>query len=566
MLRSLFSGVTGLGTNTLRMDVIGNNVANVNTVGFKSTRITFEEQVAQTLRGAAGPQGSAGGSNPMQIGNGSRVASLDSVFTQGGLEATGVATDLAIQGNAFFVLSNGSRNFFTRAGSFQIDGAGQLVNPSNGYTLQGFAFDRASGTYGAQPTTLTVPIGEAEPARATTVINYRGNLEADSEPRGSEAQSGIFFAADGSLALGTTALTDLRADSTGVVSLLQDGDEVRFSATVGKTAIDGSFAVTGGATLDQLATQIETTLNSVDGVDGITVSVNANGRLEVISPDILGTDGAVNGLIIQGLDSEGLTRDDFNSIAGLTETDTARDAGVFVEETTVYDSLGFAHVVRLEFTRVLETNQFTWTAEVDGGSTDVLIGGSGRVTFNTDGSLSGFAFDLQDGILPNKLTLGPTTGAASPLEIDLNAGTIGGFDGITLLEASSSLEATQDGFTQGSLVDFRIDRDGTLITLFSNGVTRPIGRVALAEFVNEGGLARAGDNLFEASVNSGDALISSVAGGVEASVFSGSLEQSNVDLAREFTNMILAQRGFQASARVITTSDEVLSELLNIKR
>ncbi|MCA9754489.1 MAG: flagellar hook protein FlgE [Candidatus Eisenbacteria bacterium] len=566
MLRSLFSGVTGLGTNTLRMDVIGNNVANVNTVGFKSTRITFEEQVAQTLRGATGPQGSAGGSNPMQIGNGSRVASLDSVFTQGGLEATGVATDLAIQGNAFFVLSNGSRNFFTRAGSFQIDGAGQLVNPSNGYTLQGFAFDRASGTYGAQPTTLTVPIGEAEPARATTVINYRGNLEADSEPRGSEAQSGIFFAADGSLALGTTALTDLRADSTGVVSLLQDGDEVRFSATVGKTAIDGSFAVTGGATLDQLATQIETTLNSVDGVDGITVSVNANGRLEVISPDILGTDGAVNGLIIQGLDSEGLTRDDFNSIAGLTETDTARDAGVFVEETTVYDSLGFAHVVRLEFTRVLETNQFTWTAEVDGGSTDVLIGGSGRVTFNTDGSLSGFAFDLQDGILPNKLTLGPTTGAASPLEIDLNAGTIGGFDGITLLEASSSLEATQDGFTQGSLVDFRIDRDGTLITLFSNGVTRPIGRVALAEFVNEGGLARAGDNLFEASVNSGDALISSVAGGVEASVFSGSLEQSNVDLAREFTNMILAQRGFQASARVITTSDEVLSELLNIKR
>ena len=566
MLRSLFSGVTGLGTNTLRMDVIGNNVANVNTVGFKSTRITFEEQVAQTLRGATGPQGSAGGSNPMQIGNGSRVASLDSVFTQGGLEATGVATDLAIQGNAFFVLSNGSRNFFSRAGSFQIDGAGQLVNPSNGYTLQGFAFDRASGTYGAQPTTLTVPIGEAEPARATTVINYRGNLEADSEPRGSEAQSGIFFAADGSLALGTTALTDLRADSTGVVSLLQDGDEVRFSATVGKTAIDGSFAVTGGATLDQLATQIETTLNSVDGVDGITVSVNANGRLEVISPDILGTDGAVNGLIIQGLDSEGLTRDDFNSIAGLTETDTARDAGVFVEETTVYDSLGFAHVVRLEFTRVLETNQFTWTAEVDGGSTDVLIGGSGRVTFNTDGSLSGFAFDLQDGILPNKLTLGPTTGAASPLEIDLNAGTIGGFDGITLLEASSSLEATQDGFTQGSLVDFRIDRDGTLITLFSNGVTRPIGRVALAEFVNEGGLARAGDNLFEASVNSGDALISSVAGGVEASVFSGSLEQSNVDLAREFTNMILAQRGFQASARVITTSDEVLSELLNIKR
>ena len=566
MLRSLFSGVSGLGTNTLRMDVIGNNVANVNTIGFKSTRITFEEQVSQMLRGATGPQGSAGGSNPMQIGNGSRVASLDSVFTQGGLEATGVQTDLAIQGKAFFVLSNGSRNFFTRAGSFQIDGAGQLVNPSNGYTLQGFAFDRTSETYGAQPTTLTVPIGDAEPARATTVVNYRGNLQADSEPRGTESQSGIFYTVDGSGADGTTTLTNLRADATGVVSLLSQGDEVRFSATVGKTAVDGSFAVAAGTTLAQLAASIETTLNSVDGVDGITVSVNSDGRLQVLSPDVLGTEGAVNGLIIQGLDPEGLTRDDFNSIAGLTETESARDAGVFVEETTVYDSLGFAHVVRLDFTRVLATNQFTWNAEVDGGDTDVLIGGSGRVTFNTDGSLSGFAFDLQNGVLPNKLTVGPTTGAASPLEIELNAGTIGGFDGITLLEASSSLEATQDGFTQGSLVDFRIDRDGTLITLFSNGVTRPIGRVALAEFVNEGGLARAGDNLFEASVNSGDALVSSVASGIEASIFSGSLEQSNVDLAREFTNMILAQRGFQASARVITTSDEVLSELLNIKR
>lgn len=566
MLRSLFAGVTGLGTNTLRMDVIGNNVANVNTVGFKSTRITFEEQVAQMLRGATGPDGATGGSNPMQIGNGSRVASLDSVFTQGGLEATGVATDLALQGNAFFVLSNGSRNFFTRAGSFQIDGAGQLVNPSNGYTLQGFAFDRATGTYGAQPSTLTIPIGDAEPARATTVINYRGNLEADSEPRGTEAQSGIFFGANGDPASSATALVDLRADDTGVVALLEEGDEVRFSATVGKTAVDGSFDVTPGATMAQLAAAMETVLNSVDGVDGITVTVDAQGRLSVNTPDVLGTDGAVSGLIIQGLDAEGLTRDDFNSIAGLTESEAARDAGVFVEETTVYDSLGFAHVVRLEFTRVLAANQFTWRAEVDGGETDVLIGGSGRVTFNTDGSLSGFAFDLQNGVLPNKLTLGPTTGAASPLEIDLNAGSIGGFDGITLLEASASLEATQDGFTQGSLVDFRIDRDGTLITLFSNGVTRPIGRVALAEFVNEGGLARAGDNLFEASVNSGDALISSVASGVEASIFSGSLEQSNVDLAREFTNMILAQRGFQASARVITTSDEVLSELLNIKR
>lgn len=566
MLRSLFSGVTGLGTNTLRMDVIGNNVANVNTVGFKSSRITFEEQVSQLLQGATGPNGALGGSNPMQIGNGARIAALDSVFSQGGLEATGIDSDLAIQGNAFFVLSNGSRNFFTRAGSFQIDGAGQLVNPSNGYVVQGFAFDRTGETFAAQPSAVEIPLGEAEPARSTTVINYRGNLEADSEPRGTEAESGVFYGASGDFAASSTALVDLRADATGVVSLLADGDQVQFSATVGDTAVDGSFSVAGGSTVAELTAAIAATLNSVEGVEGIQVAIGSDGRIEVTSPDGLGTDGAVNGLIIQGIDAEGLTRDDFNSIAGLTETDSPRDAGVFVEETTVYDSLGFAHVVRLEFTRVLGTNQFTWNAEVDGGDTDVLVGGSGRVTFNTDGSLSGFSFDVVNGVLPNKLTLGPTTGAASPLEINLNAGSIGGFDGITLLEASASLEATQDGFTQGSLVDYRIDRDGTVITLFSNGVTRPVARLALAEFVNDGGLVRSGDNLFEASVNSGDALVATAASGIEASVFSGSLEQSNVDLAREFTNMILAQRGFQASARVVTTSDEVLSELINIKR
>jgi flagellar hook protein FlgE len=261
-----------------------------------------------------------------------------------------------------------------------------------------------------------------------------------------------------------------------------------------------------------------------------------------------------------------VTRDDFNSIIAMNETQSARDAGSFVEETTIYDSLGFAHVVRLEFTRVLGANQFTWAATVDGGDTPVLVGGSGRVTFNTDGSLSGFAFDPSNGVIPTRLTIGPTSGGATPLEIELNPGTFGGFDGITLLRSATSLEATQDGFTQGSLVDFRVDRNGEVVTLFSNGVTRPVGKLALADFVNPAGLLRSSDNLFQASLNSGDPLVATAGSGVDATIFSGSLEQSNVDLAREFTNMILAQRGFQASARVVTTSDEVLSELLNIKR
>lgn len=137
---------------------------------------------------------------------------------------------------------------------------------------------------------------------------------------------------------------------------------------------------------------------------------------------------------------------------------------------------------------------------------------------------------------------------------------------MTLVNADATLEATNDGFTKGTAVDFRIDRRGQVVSIFSNGVTRPVGKLAMAEFVNPTGMVRIGDNLFQASVNSGKPLIGTAGGAVEADVFSGSLEQSNVDLAREFTNMILAQRGFQASARTITTSDEVLNELLNLRR
>src|SRR5690606_28700446 len=201
-------------------------------IGFKTSRVTFEETVSQLLRGATGPVGALGGSNPVQIGNGARLGSLDSVFTQGGIEATGVDTDLAIQGRAFFVLSDGVNSYYTRAGAFQLDGHGQLVNPTNGFVVQGFAYDRATGTFAAQPSSLRIPLGEAEPAKQTTVINYRGNREADSEPRGSRAQSGVLYDQVGEFATSTVPLINLRADSAGVVPLVEEGDEIRFSATV----------------------------------------------------------------------------------------------------------------------------------------------------------------------------------------------------------------------------------------------------------------------------------------------------------------------------------------------
>lgn len=566
MLRALFSGVTGIDTSTIRMDVVGNNIANVNTIGFKRSRITFEEAVSQLLSGATGPAERLGGSNPTQVGTGARIGSVDRIFSQGNFEQTGVDTDLALQGKAFFILSDGVNSFYSRVGSFQLDGAGRLVDPVNHFVVQGFAYDRVSKSYSGALGEIRVPIGQAEPATATSGVTYHGNLNADSEPAGTQGQSSVFYLEGGATADGEAALVDLRADADGVVGLLEAGDTINFSGTVGTEQITAVFDVTEATTMDDMLTAIADALNGVEGVDGITLTTDENGRIQLASPDSAGTASAITGLIIQAQDSEGIPRDDFNSLAGISETQTAKDPGTFSEETVVYDSLGFSHVVKIEFTRVLGANQFTWEASVDGGDTPILIGSEGRVAFNNDGSLSGFFFNPIGDVLPTKLVISPNTGAKAPLEISLTPGTIGGFDGITMLKAAGTLEATQDGFTQGKMVDFRIDREGTVSARFSNGVSRSVGRLALAEFVNEIGLLNVGGSNYQATANSGEALVGTAGTSISAEVLSGSIEQSNVDLAREFSNMILAQRGFQASARVITTSDEILSELLNIKR
>ncbi len=566
MMRALFSGMSGLEINMNRMDVIGNNVANVNTVGYKQSRVTFEEHMTQLIQGATAPFGSLGGSNPKQIGNGARLGTIDMLFTQGSLESTGIDTDLAIQGRAFFVLSDGINRFYSRAGSFQLDGHGQLVSPSNGYTLQGYGYNRITNQYATMPGSVRVPLGETEPAKATSLLTYRGNLDADSEPRGTISQSAILYCDTGDPATESELMVNLRGDPAGIITLIEEGDELSFSATVSGVPVSGSLTVTAGTRISDLLDAMEDAMNAVDGVTGVTVSMNQHGRISLSTPDSLGIEGEVRGLVIQGADSIGVPRHDFNGLAAMTEIQAARDASTFIEESTIYDSLGFSHVVRLEFTRVLGANQFTWEATVDSGETPILAGRTGTITFNADGSFNGFFFDAVGEMIPTTLSISPTTGAQTPLDIELDTGQPGGFAGITLVHSPASLEATGDGFSKGTAVDFRIDRDGTVISIFSNGVTRPAGRLALAEFVNPTGLMRFGDNMFQQTVNSGDPMMGTAAGSVEASVFSGSLEQSNVDLSRQFTDMILAQRGFQANARIITTSDDVLAELLNLKR
>jgi len=416
MIRALLAGVAGLRNHQTRMDVIGNNIANVNTVGFKTSRVTFREAFAQTLRDAARPLGNQGGVNPMQIGMGMNIGSIDQLFSQGSLEATGQPFDMGIQGDGMFVLRNGEQALYTRSGNFQLDAEGKLVSAGSGFVVQG-AYADAQGNIasGASIESIQISLGQKAPPQATDLIALSGNLSS--------------------------------------------------SAEVGDTHTMG---------------------------------------------------------------------------------------------ITVYDGLGNAHSLELTFTNT-GPGTWDWTPTCD--TAPVTPAGNGSVTFGDDGSLEAFTYPGGAAAL----TLTPTVGA--PFDITIDPGTVGGIDGLSgFANPSSAIVESQNGYQAGDLVNVSVDSRGLISGQFSNGVTRPLAQVALASFNNLSGLLRSGDSVYEASANSGAPIIGFVGGNSGATITPGALESSNVDISQEFSNMIIAQRGFQANARVITAADEMLTELVNLRR
>ncbi|MEQ8329961.1 MAG: flagellar hook protein FlgE [Longimicrobiales bacterium] len=415
MMRSLFSGVSGLRNHQIRMDVIGNNIANVNTVGYKASRVTFEEAFAQLLQGASRPPGDSsnvsGGVNPVQVGLGMNIGSIDLLFTQGNIEATGVNTDLAIQGDSFFVVSDGSSNRYTRSGNFQLDANGRLVASTNGYVVQGKLAEDGILTDTIQD--IKLPFGQKSAAQATTAISLAGNLDA-------EAQVG-----------------DVR----------------------------------------------ETTI-------------------------------------------------------------------------TVFDAMGARDEVTVTFTKASGT---TWDYSMAVADGTVVSGDTGTLTFDNEGRLT-------TPVPATPFVFTPASGAAN-VEIDVDWGTEDSISGLSQFAApSTAVLKEQDGYTMGDLERFSIDQTGTITGAFTNGVTLTLGQIVLADFNNPAGLIRSGDNMYAVSANSGSSVLGFSGEGSQSAITSGALEMSNVDLAQEFTSMITAQRGFQSNARVITTSDEMLQEVVQLKR
>lgn len=416
MMRSLFSGVSGMRSNQTRMDVIANNIANVNTVAFKAGRATFKEAFSEILQSATRPQGDLGGLNPMQVGLGVEVGSIDTLYSQGTSQASSQETDLSIQGDSLFVVGRGDQQMYTRAGNFQFDADGHLVQQGTGLIVQGRM--ATNGVLGGTIGDIQIPADLTSPASATDNVRIGGNLDA--------------------------------------------------SAAAG----------------------------------------------------------------------------------------TVRDMSI-----NVYDALGAKHELKLLFTKSATTpNSWDWSVDTSAlSATEAasLSGNTGTVTFDGTGNMTAPTTAPVIGLTPD------TGATAMAITVDFGSG----MAGLTQFSsASSAVVQDQNGFTMGTLETRTIDRTGRVIGGFTNGIVQPLAQLSLADFVNPAGLERQGENLYAASANSGEPVVGFAAEGSNSLIQSKSLEASNVDLAQEFTNMIIAQRGFQASSKIITTSDEMLNDVVSLKR
>jgi len=462
MMRSLFSGVSGLQNHQVRMDVLGNNIANVNTIGFKKGRVNFNDLISQSMSGAARPNDEVGGVNPKQVGLGMNIASIDTIHTQGSLQTTGVMTDLAIQGDGFFIMRTGNKQLYSRAGSFGLDENGQLVNPANGMRVQGWTARTEGGNTFVNTSEavgdLNIPVGSKDPAQATREVFLACNLDKRTAeiPQGAGPQA---------VQEGTWTTNFDIYDSFGNIHTLR----VDFTKRVGEPN-RWNAAVTVDPGAENINTQV-----------AVGPAGAAGGNNFVVEFSNLGT--------LQAVEGQGGNR-------------------------------------------------------LNNGALQVQVG------FNVPGTAPGAG------------------GAQVRQNFNLNLGTVGNVvNTVTqFAEKSSTKVFKQDGYGMGYMEGFKIDQSGQITGVFSNGNNRLLGQVAMASFVNPNGLEKAGDSTYAMTNNSGAANVgpSGIAG--KGKIIAGTLEMSNVDLAEQFTDMIVTQRGFQASSRTIQTSDQMLQELLTLKR
>jgi flagellar hook protein FlgE len=416
----MYSGIAGLKAFKSSLDVIGNNIANVNTISYKAGRVTFKEALSQTIAGATSPSGARGGTNPVQVGLGVTVGAIDNNMAGGSPQSTGRQTDLMIEGGGYFVMGDGSSKVYTRDGAFSLDAGNNLVSSSTGLKVLGWTADPLTGEVDssaqiAGSSGINIPVGLLSTARATSQVDIGGNL---------------------------------------------------------------------------------------------------------------------------------------NNTASIGDTRSI--------ESQVYDSLGVLHKLTIEFTKAANdpvTHEPIWNYDItcpEVSATVPVV--SGAMNFDTNGHSKVPSIDID-------LTLAVPNGSVVPLSITLDTSGISSISGDYTIS-----QRNNDGLALGTLESYTIGRDGIITGTFTNGSTRALAQISIAQFTNAAGLSKLGNNTLTETPNSGSAQLGVAGVGGRGLISSGFLESSNVDLAQEFANMIIAQRGFQANSRIITASDDVLQDLVTMKR
>ena len=724
MLRSLWSGVSGLKSEQEAMDVVGNNVANVNTIGFKKGRITFVDVLSQTMSAATGPEGNIGGKNATQIGLGDTVAVVDNIFSQGSLQATSKITDMAIQGDGFFIVSDdGGKTYrYTRAGDFSFDAAGNLVNPE-GFIVQGWMANDETHKINtaASIENIVIPQDKTVPAGITKNITIKANLnggdhiEEMAPAHGTVDANGnvvdpddmaVLFDVNGDainlgkelakFADGTSKFSTKIYDVNGNQIQISSGATFTMDVTpAGSTTHKVSLNLSPSMSLNSFATELQSAINSAIG-GGANVSITPDGILRLslassatassikigninttndlngylkhalinleggegrsadikkgnsrTSLPLLSSPGDVLAMSFDGgdnyngyvyvLSDQGDGKNDFHTIEDLREeieydiihggngkpwadantssltwvtidpksgeiviknndpsnnhvigavysnnlkfatimgtlsglvnkgSEVASqpfEAAVHVTSIDVYDSLGNKHTVTFTFRKKSfdpTTNYTTWSWQATVPKPGKVSNDKGTVKFDQTGRLVYLSSPLA-------ITVDWRNGTA-PQVINLNFGDINTFDGLTQFSLPSQTTAqSQDGYPGGSLQRIMINQDGVIVGIFSNGKSYPLAQIALAKFANNEGLMKEGNSMYVETANSGAPLVGTAGTGGRGTFAPSHLEMSNVDLAEEFTNMIIYERAFQANSRSITTSDQMIQELLNLKR
>lgn len=540
LLNSLFAGVSGLRNHQTMMDVIGNNISNVNTIGFKGSRITFSDTFNQFVKAGTNPTATSGGTNTFQVGLGAKVQSIDRNWTQGTFERTGITTDLALQGQGMFVLNSNNQTFYTRAGSFIFDAQGKLVNPQNGAIVQG----KLANALGQIPDGNTIQDIVVDKnlrlaATATTEARFGGNLSSFSDLTRTQelVQNGN---------INTTA-TIPHTTSTKIFD--ESGIPYTFDITYTQTS-PNNYNLTYS-----LTNSTGTAITLPSGLPTTAVFDPATGKMTTPSAKFQVDLLAANGIKFD-VDLTRVT-ETASSTTITANADNNRIPNIVNGNMTIFDSLGTSHNLTIKFTKIAP-NSWKWDSSMPATSGSISPPTGGTISFNPDGSV------LSVSPTPSVLAFTPAGGAAAQnITIDFGAR----FNGITQTSGSSIISAlTQNGSASANLTNISIDQYGKIVGIFSNGNSRDLGQVMVATFRNINALVSVGDNLFTVAANTGDPFIGEAGETTGTTLQSGALEQSNVDLSDEFTKLIVSQRGFQANARVITTSDSLLQEITNLVR